>query len=75
MLPKIKLIKKNNLISISNPLNEEKLDKFYKNHYFSKKKSFFKKSYSKYEIKEKTYNFEIYYYFIKKFYKKKELSV
>lgn len=74
MPPKIKLINKNNLISISNPLDEKKLHKYYKKNYFFKKKPFFKKSYSKSEIYEKTFNFEIYYYFIKKFFKNKKVQ-
>ena len=68
---KIKLQKKSDLISISNPISTSELEKYYKNKYFNKKSIHFKKKYSRLDLKNKTYNFEIYYFFIQKFFKKK----
>lgn len=67
----IKLKKKLGLVSISNPLKKKELESFYELKYFKENKTNFKKKYSKLEIKEKTYNFELYYFFIKKFFLKK----
>ena len=58
----IKLQKKSNLISITNPLSNSELEAYYKNKYFNKKSINFKKKYSKQELKLKTYNFEIYFF-------------
>ena len=67
----IKLYKKSNLISISNPLSNSESQTYYKNKYFNKKSINFKKKYSKQELKNKVYNFEVYFFFIQKFFKKK----
>lgn len=67
----IKLKKKFGLLSIKNPLNKNDLLKHYSLNYFNNENINFKPKYSKLELENKFYNFKIYSYFIKKFFKKK----